>query len=670
MKTLSLGYGRVPQAVWLLLLVPPLIGLGIPTETEGGSPWKALGMRLVLAAVVLLPLFLGRSPRSLRLRKEMRFQLPGAMIALLGPGVAGWNASDGATAFAVGFLLLGCLLIGATSFGSEFEHRTMGSLLTQPMRRSVLFLEKLAVSGFLIVAAYLNLMFTLVPLPASRLSLDDGLSVGVYALLPLFSGAWFSLISRSTLAGVVFSGSVPGILFGLAYAVIDGISRLVSDRIGIPSGTKDWLLGFGFVFYLGSTLFLGWRTFARLEVREGGAGGRTTSGMHPLSRPLDQLLARLLPTGSNTAQLLRKELRLHVIPWLMTCVMLGMWLILLLLRSMTTGEFRELNDPLLLMVFGGILGAVALVGAGAASVAEERELGTLDWQLTQPGSLGRQWWIKVTVAFALGTGVGVGVPAGLVWLSFPAERLDEIFKEVGGLAFASYATGLGLLLIISILASSICRNTMKATAATVGIGGGIAGAILLGVEWFRLAINETAVGWRFAEQANWEPKIFNPGATIFVLGWRLSAGQANWGFTLLLVGFALLVLGVGLLKLAQRNHRRTSIPASVVVWQLVGVMVVTCLLVRMVGGGLQGMIWLTRRLATASAADHLPDGGLTAEAAVVPAGTVPELSRRYGAPISSSSPVHGVPARMDAEMALRYGLMESSAPRVTPASDR
>lgn len=663
MKTLSFGSRRVPQAVWLLLLLPPLIGLGIPTEL-GWPPWKALGIRLVLAAVVMLPLFLGRSPRSLRLRKEMRFQLPGAMIALLGPGVAGWNASEGATALAVGFLLLGCLLIGATSFGREFEHRTMGSLLSQPLNRSVLFLEKLAVSGFLILTAYLNLMFTL--LPTSRFSLDDGLSVGVYALLPLFSGAWFSLISRSTLAGVVFSGSVPGILFGLAYAVIDGIGRLVSGWIGIPSGTKDWLLGFGTVFYLGSTLFLGWRTFARLEVREGGAGGRTASGMHLLSRPLDQFLARLLPTGSNTAQLVRKELRLHVIPWLMTGVMLGMWLIWLLLRSMTTGEFREfLNEPILLMVFGGIFGAIALVGAGAASVAEERELGTLDWQLTQPGSMVRQWWIKVTVAVALGTGVGVGVPAGLVWLSYPAERLDEIFKEVGGLAFASYATGLGLLLIISILASSICRNTMKATAATVGIGGGIAGAIALGVEWFRLAINETAIGWRFVEQANWEPAIRHHGATIFVLGWRLSAGQAQWGFTLLLVGFALLVLGVGLLKLAQRNHRRTSIPASVVVWQLVGVMVVACLLVRMVGGGLQGMYWLTRGPATASAADHLPDGGLTAEAAVVSAGMDPELFRRYGASISSPPPTRGSPARMDAEMARRYGLMESSAPRAT-----
>ncbi len=338
--------------------------------------------------------------------------------------------------------------------------------------------------------------------------------------------------------------------------------------------------------------------------------------MHPLSRPLDRVLARVLPTGSSTVQLVRKELRLHVIPWLMSWVTVGLWLVWLLLGSMTSGAFREtLDDPPMITILAGILGAVALVGAGAASVAEERELGTLDWQLTQPVSLGRQWWIKVAVALGLAIVLGVAVPGVLVWMSFPAERLQSNFDGVEPLALAAHAASFGLLLAASILASSICRSTMKATAATVGIGGGIAGAIALGAGWSHWAID--------SEEGRPVP------AWVTDAGWRVSIDEAQRGLTVL-VGLAVLALGGGLLMLVRRNHRRSSVPTASVVRQLAWVVIGTCLGVRLLGGGLQTLLWMALSPAEAAARDELPAGNVQAAAAAIPGGMDPEVVRRYG----------------------------------------
>jgi ABC-type transport system involved in multi-copper enzyme maturation permease subunit len=659
MKTLSFAPRNLSHATWLLLLVPPLIGFVIPIETESLPRQMALGLRLALAVFLVLVGVLRTSLTTQRTLKELRLQLPGALIALLGPGVVGWHAFWESTPFAVGFLMLGCLLIGATSFGSEFENRTMGSLLSQPVDRSAVFLEKFAVSGFLILAAYLNLMLTLVPVPEFRFTLKDGLAVGLYALFPLFSGAWLSLISRSTLAGAVFIVAVPGILFGLAFTAIDAVYRILTGHGGLPEATIERFVGAGFSSYFVVALALGWRSFARLEVREGGAGGRSTSGMHPLSRPLDDLLARLLPTGSSTAQLVRKELRLHVIPWLMACVMVGLWAVWLLMRSMEPSNARvNPEDVSMITVLAGLLGAIAFVGSGAATVAEERKLGTLDWQLTQPVPLRRQWWIKVAVAFALAIVLGVGVPGALVWMSFPAERLHSNFADVEPYAWAAYAAGFGLLLATSILASSICRSTMKATAATVGIGGGIVGAIALGAGSSQLAMQESAQ----RPMPEWAAH----GR------WDFTSDQAQTAVTLM-VGAAVLVLGAGLLILARRNHRRSSVPTASIVRQVAWVVIGTCLLVRLVGGGFQVLMWLPRGPAEPAAVEGLPVSPSKAATAAVQGGLDPEPVRRYGLttlPPTSAPAAPAAPVGMDPRLARRYGLKVLPPPTVVPPPNR
>ncbi len=89
---------------WLLLFLPPLVGLLVPSEPAslleqflGASAANpalglALGVRLLFAAAVVGLVVLGwirpRTGRPLRILKELRLQMPGVLIAYLGPGVA------------------------------------------------------------------------------------------------------------------------------------------------------------------------------------------------------------------------------------------------------------------------------------------------------------------------------------------------------------------------------------------------------------------------------------------------------------------------------------------------------------------------------------------------------------------------------------------------------
>jgi len=63
---------------------------------------------------------------------------------------------------------------------------------------------------------------------------------------------------------------------------------------------------------------------------------------------------------------------------------------------------------------------------GSLASAEERNLGTLDWQLLLPMSAARQWAVKVTVLVALTLFMTVVLPFVLVWLVPPGPvRLDR-----------------------------------------------------------------------------------------------------------------------------------------------------------------------------------------------------------------------------------------------------
>jgi ABC-type transport system involved in multi-copper enzyme maturation permease subunit len=555
------------HAGWLLLLVPPLVSFTVVWWNDNPPVFNTIVVRLFLAIAVVLPLIWLRSGqvtgRTQRLLKELRTLMPGCLIATLVPALIALHDERGATEWAVWTYGFGCLLMGASAFGSEFEQRTMAGLLGQPLTRATLFLEKLGTLGLLLVFAALNLALSLAANLEFRFDLEHTTALLLIPAFAFCSGPLFSLESRSTLAGLIFTVTVPpGLAIGTTLAV-QFVYRFNHPGETPPDAWAAWLFGTGTTVYLLATLLLGWRAFQRLEVRDGGAGGRTGTGLHPLSLPVDSLVGRLLPATGGTARLVRKELRLHVVPWLVAGLMIGLWLLWLALRHFTPDdELRAtLNQVSAITVFAGLLGTLILLGAGAACVAEERELGTLEWQLTQPASSNRQWLVKLAVTGLVGLILGVVLPAALVFTGFERGALAGEFSNVNPLAWLAYAAALVAAFAASIYASSFSRNTMKATAATVGT-----------LVWLWAAIGLPALAIIAALETSMDTarEQWESVRNITPPAWSPSQGTMEIIGALGLLGLAVLTIS-SLLLLGGRNFRRLVVPANTIVRQAIGI---------------------------------------------------------------------------------------------------
>jgi hypothetical protein len=197
---------------WLLLLVPPAISWTVAWLSPGDTSTRLHLGRLTLMALVVLPWVWWRStnagPGLCRILKEVRLQLPGFLIAVGLPGVLGiWIHPDLAQWMFMAFAF-GCSLMGATAFGAEFEQRTLGGLLSQPRPRIAIFLEKLSVLAVLLSVALAHLVL----LRSGTPGFEPHIALN-FALVGLCTGPLFSLWSRSTLAGLIFSVTVPLLLY-------------------------------------------------------------------------------------------------------------------------------------------------------------------------------------------------------------------------------------------------------------------------------------------------------------------------------------------------------------------------------------------------------------------------------------------------------------------------
>ena len=462
--------------------------------------WKELLFFGIPALVALLVLGLGLKQSGLltnpSLRVEVGAQMPGVFLAFLAAGIHAVDPKE--TRDITGpVCAAACLWLLANAFGSEFEHRTLGQLLVQPCSRGRIYLQKLGVAGILGgMAAVAYLMADVGPSLWGRKA----------ALLPL--GAWilglasaplFTLITRSTLAGFLFSLTVPVALFVIPVAWLDLYHARHHRELPFPSREEQWLLWSGGAIYLSATALAGLRVFCRLEWREGGAGGGSAPGLHAFTGGLDRWLGRRWLRQPATAQLIRKELRLHVVPWLVAGILVGLWGLSLLVRKWAPESELGLAaaNPSTATLFAGILGAFVFLVTGASAIAEERALGTLEWQWTQPIPMARQWKIKVGVAAALALTLGLILPAVLVWLGFDAKVLSAAFGQPDWQSIVFYALSLAALFITSLYASSVSQSSIKAVALTPLLLGSLP-AILFMMFWVQDKL-ESALQFKYTD---------------------------------------------------------------------------------------------------------------------------------------------------------------------------
>ena len=458
----------------MLLVMAPAAGQWLgwmmaPETLEPVSLLPGLASWAVIGTLLALLVKWSGLLTSPSLQMETWAQMPGASLAFLAAAVNAMSAQltvfESPSVFAALAFALACLWICANAFGSEFEHRTAGQWLVQPRSRGDLYCEKLGVAGG--IAGTAAVIFFLTTnrsmggdLPMLPLILGS-------LILGLGSGPFFTLISRSTLAGFVFTLAV-----GMALYLI--LQTLLSVYLAGLHPTSDRrreeesLLWACSSIYFGAMALASWRVFKRLEWREGGAGGGSAPGLHALTGAWDRWIGRRWLGQAATAQLIRKELRLHVVPWLIAGILVGLWVLSLLVRKWAPGS--ELGvaaaNPSTVTLYAGILGTFVLLVTGASAIAEERVLGTLEWQWTQPISMAHQWRIKLGVAAALALTLGLILPTALVWLGFDAEALDTTFGQPEWLPIATYAVAFAALFATSLYASSVSHSSSKALALT------------------------------------------------------------------------------------------------------------------------------------------------------------------------------------------------------------
>jgi hypothetical protein len=378
-----------------------------------------------------------------RAKKELRVLLPAWSVAILAAftmpivkALAGWTHRPHVGGFPLRSveplagvcLVLACLAMAALSFGVEYHHRTFGLMLVQPARRSRIWWSKMlplagayiSVGAAFIAGRYLEYAAWGSPFKAWV----DIRLLGVAVLLAgvLCSSAFWTLLSRSVIGGMVLPLAVQGLLAGV-------IAWFVSSTSAVPPGELESMLipalGAGALVYCVLFMYLGWRKLSRLEWREGflGESGISASPARRARMYQPAAARSSAAPGRAVTSLLRKEIRLHRPVFALAMLFVVCWLAALGLRALLPSawnvHFRE--------VFAGIMVIylpLAWLLSGCISMGEEKQLGTWGWHMTLPVSGAHQWAVKISFMLLVALILGFLLPA----LAWPAAGISNILK--------------------------------------------------------------------------------------------------------------------------------------------------------------------------------------------------------------------------------------------------
>jgi ABC-type transport system involved in multi-copper enzyme maturation permease subunit len=459
------------------------------------------------------------------LRKEVRAQAV-PWLAITAAILAGELPGHDVRGSGMLVYVFGALALGAASIGHEYRHGTMSQLLTLPVHRATVLAVKIGVlTALLLVVAALGYV---VLVPHLRWNAADREAVVALFVLPplygLFVAPWLALKTRSTLAGTLFSGSLAALLVIAGDRI--GAVRFASDReIDAFKMTVLWT-GSSLLFVCAAVAL--WRSFQGLDVIEGVRAD--------IALPAALRAARApTPVRRNPFLLLAaKELRLQQLTFvasLLYCVLYAV----LWARRASLPPFGEA-----IAVATTIHAIIVAALAGALSCAEERALGTLQWQLLQPMSARMQFAVKVAMTAALTFALALGLPALLSL--FTGAFLHASIGPPGHAALM-----LLLLLSGSIYLSSVAGSALIAFFACV--------PAFMVVFWFMTNV------------------VVRVAVVVFGLFHRLPRGQIAPGLHAVPGGLARLVWGVFVLLVlafAFENHRDADRSPRRAVGQLLG----------------------------------------------------------------------------------------------------
>jgi hypothetical protein len=366
-------------------------------------------------------------PLRTLLSNETRALLPTWIVCVLAGSVAALTGGD-VHRFCVFAFTATTASLGALSIGHEYGHRTLDLMLTLPISRVRLFLVKLAVVGAMVLplatGAWLLELF--VDLPALAWLLGAGTLCFAPAL---------TMLCRSQLAGLVFSLSLPGTAL-IAVLIVTGTPLAARP----PLATWSRLM----VLLLAGGATLGWWLFMRLESIGAGAPGAHV-----------RWWTRTPNDGEATHplwQLVKKECRLQQMTFAVAA---------LYVTACTAAAVFHLPGPDPNVSFIGATTVVYALGlpalVGSLATAEERQLGTLAWQLHLPIPVWQQWAAKVVTTFSLALLLSSALPVLLVSVVWPTEGT---FVDMSPIFFIVTTA-------VSMYVSSLCATGVRAVVTSV-----------------------------------------------------------------------------------------------------------------------------------------------------------------------------------------------------------
>ena len=476
----------------------------------------------------------------LRLWKETRALLPtwaatAALVAL--PFLL---RAEQPMEFAIPAYWLGCALLGPVCMGQEFQHRTMGLLLSQPVSRRRLWWEKMVVLGAAMFGLFvwMELLWgtEVGQVPGFVGSGEELLKVIHLLVLPWLigfcTGPALTLLARSILGGVALTFLCPWFLTMFVIAVIP---EIWISHSGIDVRLNSGLISLG--IYCGALFLFGCHRFGRLEDIQG--RGQELSLPAALAKPFAEFTGRFtLGRSSALGHLVRKEVRLHLPAFVVALGLVALWLALVAaVFARATMDKGFLMLPIVLLCLG------IPVIAGIVSTAEERSLGLLDWHLTLPVSARRQWFVKVFVALGVNVVLGILLPGVLAHASSWLAADKQMVAGIPGEVVPHFLIANLVIFCAALYASTAAANALRALLGTVVLF--VAGALVMnlalcGGSWRNRWVHSPSftdfrpAGWPTPEVLEWAADHLNPLGWVVLTLWLFALGYANFRRTLAL----------------------------------------------------------------------------------------------------------------------------------------
>ncbi len=392
-----------------------------------------------------------------RIKKEFGALFP-ALASVVGLVVGlellGYRYSA-ATAGAAMAFLAGCAMIGALSFGTEYDSKTLLCLLSQPVSRRAIWYEKMAALAvaMLLLCLLTGFFAVVVSKPSSPNEYKSLFAVVIVPLCAMGGSPYLSLVCRSTVVGAVVAVVLPiFLLIGTTWA-------LARMHVEWPGESYFWFCHAFLASYALVLYWLGFRKFIRLQLAESRGVRNWLSFQIPMSW---QLKFPFTPKmfGGPLARLVRKEFHLQTTSYLSALLFSLVWLGYRSLRHSTGAAASEVP----LWLYGFYMPVMAII-IGAVSVASERGMGTMPWQFTLPFSRLKQWLVKLAV---IGT-------TCLLLMVLPVITLSEAgrtpFAEWDAQAFSFYTYLCIWILFVSVFTSSLSNTPVRAIILSVGVIG-------------------------------------------------------------------------------------------------------------------------------------------------------------------------------------------------------